>query len=154
MADSPDEASDRPSWRAPSQWDTRRKRRGMRLSRRDVRASSAVERVHGATPGTGPIIVPAFRTKRDPRFRARYAKRPKGPLPRLGRIILGTAFLLRPGQHVGAREPAVQVDILAALGAERIELAARRLAAFGARTSRPQRRDLFGLATRHAPALA
>ena len=67
--------------------------------------------------------------------------------------ILGTSgFLLASGQHICARKPSVEVDILAALGAEWIGVARRRSSAFGAGAAWPERGHLFRLRSCHTSA--
>lgn len=59
-----------------------------------------------------------------------------------GRVVVRFVLVVAARNDVDALEPAVEVDVLAAYRAERIGLARRRLAAFGAGPLGAQRRDL------------
>src|SRR5690606_36015496 len=61
------------------------------------------------------------------------------------RLLVGAVVFFRRRNRIGAGEPAVEVEILAARRAERVVGTARRLAAFRARPARPQRRDVVPL---------
>jgi len=86
---------------------------------------------------------------------ARVGRKERGRLNAPASLrLVGVRFFLvvASGDDVGALEPAVEVDVLAARRAERIGLACRLLAAFGAGAFRPQRRDLVVQAHGRAPA--
>src|SRR5690606_9284892 len=65
------------------------------------------------------------------------------------RHVVRLVLVVTDRYDVGALEPAVQVDILAALGAEGISLTRRRSPAFGAWPLGPQRHHLRGVVAAH-----